>query len=56
MLMDRRGWIWMAHPGHFCRAWDCRFRLNAYVGGFIVSTLGELYSERRKAFETIGVT
>lgn len=32
----------MPHPGHFICASDCRFHLNTYVGGYIVSTVGEL--------------
>jgi hypothetical protein len=39
--MKRENWIWMPHPGHFIGARDCRFHLNTYVGGYIVSTLGE---------------
>lgn len=35
-------WVWMPHPGHFICAQDCRFHLNTYVGGYIVSTVGEL--------------
>lgn len=39
--MKKQNWIWMPHPGHFiCSRW-CQFILNTYVGGFIVSTLGE---------------
>lgn len=40
----------MPHPGHLCVANDCRFHLNTYVGGYIVSTVGEYWpdSEIRK--------
>ena len=34
-------WVWMPHPGHLCVARDCRFHLCTYVGGYIVSTVGE---------------
>ena len=46
--MDKADWIWMPHPGHFIRWYHCQFRLNTYVGGFIVSTLGELQRELMK--------
>ena len=44
--------IWMPHPGHFICADHCRFILNAYVNGFIVSTVGEYVpdSQVRKIF------
>lgn len=39
--MDKSKWVWMPHPGHFiCARW-CQFFLNTYVGGYIVSTVGE---------------
>lgn len=31
----------MPHPGHFCGGSRCRFHLNTYVNGYIVSTVGE---------------
>ena len=34
--------VWMGHAGHFICGRDCGFRLNTYVNGFIVSTVGEL--------------
>jgi len=40
--MENSKWVWMPHPGHFICARDCRFHLNTYVGGYIVSTVGEL--------------
>ena len=40
--IGKEDWLWMPHPGHFICAYDCRFRLNTYVNGFIVSTVGEL--------------
>jgi hypothetical protein len=39
--MKRDKWVWMPHAGHFILGHMCRFRLNTYVGGFIVSTVGE---------------
>jgi len=34
--------LWMPHAGHFILGRNCGFRLNTYVNGFIVSTVGEL--------------
>ena len=33
--------VWMGHPGHFIGGSDCRYHLNTYVNGYIVSTVGE---------------
>lgn len=38
-------WIWMPHPGHFICARQCKYHLNTYVNGYIVSTIGELWPE-----------
>lgn len=35
----------MPHPGHFICARDCKFFLNTYVGGYIVSTVGEMFPD-----------
>lgn len=35
----------MPHPGHFICSRDCKFFLNTYVGGYIVSTVGELWPD-----------
>lgn len=34
--------LWMPHAGHFILGRSCGFRLNTYVNGYIVSTVGEL--------------
>jgi len=39
--MKKENWIWMPHAGHLIVGNDCRFVLNTYVGGYIVSTVGE---------------
>lgn len=39
--MKKENWVWMPHPGHLIVSRDCRFHLNTYVGGYIVSTVGE---------------
>jgi len=36
----------MGHPGHFILGAKCVFHLTTYVGGYIVSTVGELWNER----------
>jgi len=41
--MNKENWIWMPHAGHLCVSNDCRFRLNTYVGKYIVSTVGEYF-------------
>lgn len=43
--MKRENWVWMPHPGHFICARDCKFFLNTYVGGYIVSTVGEMFPD-----------
>lgn len=40
-MAEPQDWIWMPHPGHFIAADACMFRLCTYVGGFIVSTVGD---------------
>ena len=39
--MSKQDWIWMGHPGHLCIAHWCRFHMNTYVNGYIISTVGE---------------
>ena len=41
--MKKDKWIWMPHAGHFCCSKWCQFKLNTYVGKYIVSTVGEYY-------------
>jgi hypothetical protein len=44
--MKAERWVWMPHPAHFICARDCQFHLATYVGGYVVSTVGELWPER----------
>jgi len=44
--MKKENWAWMPHAGHFILGHKCRFRLNTYVGKYLVSTVGELWNER----------
>lgn len=46
--MKKEDWIWMPHPGHFCAASSCNFRMNTYVGEYIVSTVGEYVPEANR--------
>ena len=39
--MSKDKWVWMPHAGHFILGHKCRFRLNTYVNGYIISTVGE---------------
>lgn len=39
--MSADKWIWMGHAGHFILGHKCRFHLNTYVNGYIVSTVGD---------------
>lgn len=45
--MDKRDWVFMPHAGHFILGNNCQFKLNTYVGKYIVSTVGELWGERQ---------
>ena len=45
--MKKENWVWMPHCGHFICGDKCRFHLNTYVGNYIVSTIGELWFERK---------
>jgi len=39
--------IWMPHAGHFICSSRCQFRLNTYVNGYIISTVGEYVPSTR---------
>lgn len=45
----------MPHPGHFWDAKNCNFRLNTYVNGYIVSTLGEYFPSNSNKMEEISL-
>jgi len=45
--MKKENWVFMPHAGHFIGGNDCRFHLNTYVGKYIVSTVGELWSDQK---------
>lgn len=44
--MKKGDWVWMPHAGHFICGPRCQFHLTTYVGGYVVSTLGELPAMR----------
>lgn len=44
--MARQDWVWMPCAGHFICARYCRYHLNTYVNGYIVSTIGEYCPDR----------
>lgn len=52
MKLNKEKWVWMPHAGHFILGSQCRFRLNTYVNGYIISTVGEYVpdSEVRRIF------
>lgn len=56
-MSKKENWVWMPHSGHFIGGNSCRFHLNTYVGGYIVSTVGEYdpYHKGWGHFETLGV-
>ena len=43
--MKKDKWIWMPHAAHFILGNYCRFHLATYVGGYVVSTVGELFPD-----------
>lgn len=45
MGLPKSEWSWLPHPAHFICSQDCRFHLATYVGGFIVSTVGEYFPD-----------
>ena len=45
----------MPHAGHFICGARCQFKLNTYVNGYIISTVGELPKyDKSEGFEEIG--
>lgn len=58
-VMKRENWVWMPHGAHFICARDCKFHLATYVGGYIVSTVGEMVPDapvRERFASSRGVT
>lgn len=41
-------WEWYGYPAHFICADDCRFRLATLVGHYIVSTVGDLFINKKR--------
>jgi len=40
-------WEWFGHAGHFICGHMCRFHLCTRVGGYLISTVGELWFDKR---------
>lgn len=58
-MTEKEKWIWMPHAAHFICGYRCQFHLATYVGGYIVSTIGELPPlghEDECFFEDIGLS
>lgn len=53
--MKKDKWIWMPHPAHLCVGNECQFHLSTYIGGYIVSTVGEWWpdSQVREIFASV---
>jgi hypothetical protein len=52
-----KDWLWMPHAGHLCVSDRCKFHLNTYVNGYIISTVGEYKSQiesESEEFDDIG--
>ena len=45
-MIPKEDWKWFGSAGHFICAHDCRFHLCTLVGNYVVSTVGELWSDR----------
>ncbi len=52
--MRKENWVWMPHAAHFIGADRCRYRLATYVGGYIVSTIGDYFPMGASQLEKIG--
>ena len=48
-MSKKENWVWMPQCGHFIGGSSCRFHLNTYVGGYIISTVGE-YAPHGESF------
>lgn len=53
--MNRADWVFMPHAGHFIGGNFCHFRLNTFVGKYIVSTVGELQFSEKDGIKEIGM-
>lgn len=50
--VSRTDWEWFGYPGHFIAADSCMFRLCTKVGGYIISTVGDMQFNGKR--RTIG--
>lgn len=54
MGLTKDKWVWMPHNAHLIIGHRCRFTLATYVGGYIVSTVGEWPDDSGQGFQKIG--
>ena len=55
LIQNHHTWIWQPHAGHYILGHKCRFRLNTYVNGYIISTVGELPLEDGAGYRDVGL-
>jgi len=46
-MSQKENWVWMPHAGHLIVGDQCIFHLNTYVGGYVVSTVGEYWPDQQ---------
>lgn len=44
--MKKSDWVWQPHAAHLVIGSQCQFHVATYVGGYIVSTVGEWWPDR----------
>ncbi len=47
-------WVWFGYPGHYILGDRCLFRLSTQVGGYLISTVGDLDDCKGKREREIG--
>lgn len=53
VMQSATGWKWYGYSGHFIGGRSCAYHLCTRVGGFLISTVGDYYSQKGKR-ETLG--
>lgn len=48
-MIDPKDWKWFGYPLHFICADDCHFHLGTLVGGYVISTVGDMRKEGQDA-------
>lgn len=44
-MLTKQDWKWFGHAGHYILADRCQFHLTTQVGKYLVSTIGQLWSD-----------